>query len=220
MAANLKLTLIDSVMGGGKSTLASYLISKRWSKQYEYGYVVGPTVIDSPPEWKKLSGLHFRYVYDRKSFQEFMSEFRERVMKMVARSNAEGKSPARGVIVLEDVIGTVSLSDDIITQFIVGIRHLYLHMYFLSQHPQKVPTILRSTASEIYFTYREEINTLKCLWGSYGQIDFAKVRDFGVHLHEVGRQKYVFIKYRRKEDTLKKRYIATMVPSSYITWRR
>jgi hypothetical protein len=155
------LAVFSARRASGKSYLARYLLYKlTQAKEFDYVYCVSPTNFNG--FWPSVLG-------EENCTSEFNAEWLEALLAKQASLVTIGK-PLRGLLILDDCLGSTSFHQDVFTKVSVAGRHYQLSVWAMFQHFHKIPTVIRSNSDYFIVLGNQQDKVMKALYEEFAPV--------------------------------------------------
>ena len=174
------LIFLPGISGGGKTHLIKYFIHERAKKgNIAWCFVFSSTIFNSS----------YDFVGDEWRSDEWTDELVEELLSMQERAVQRNKQLAKegkkqkcinGVLILDDSLGLPGLNwqGKLMMKLLSCYRHWKLCVIITSQHPNKIPTLLRMNSDYIIAFRMSHMIALKSLFESMNSMTVSKESDF------------------------------------------
>jgi len=149
------LCVFSARRASGKSYLARYL------QEFDYIYCVSPTNFNG--FWPSVLGKE-------NCTSEFNADWLEKLLAKQASLVTIGK-PLRGLLILDDCLGSTSFHQDVFTKVAVAGRHYQLSVWAMFQHFHKIPTVIRSNSDHFIVLGNQQDKVMKALYEEFAPVE-------------------------------------------------
>ena len=148
----------------GKSFLARHLLYELTKAQeFDYVYCISPTNFTS--FWPDAIGAE-------NCTKIFSAEWLEALLVKQADCVERGR-PIRGLLILDDCLGSASFHQEIFTKIAVAGRHYQLSVWAMFQHLFKIPTVIRSNSDLFIVLGNQQDKVMKALYEEFAPIELT-----------------------------------------------
>lgn len=185
--------------GRGKSfALSSLMYSYAKMGYFHYGMVFCKTKFNDAYSWCPEENVYDRYDEDKiKHYVQYLGNYREKTKR----------KPPPSFIILDDMIGEMSLGTGFITNLLCTYRHFNLSIFITTQYlmGRGTSTVLRNVVSYAIMFKTIFKNSLRGLYESFGQL-FDSYDDFREHFIHITNTPYHAMLYIANQDSFEESY--------------
>lgn len=158
------LMLIIAKKYRGKTYLLKWVMEELVKrKAFDWGYIVSATA-KATKEWNIIPEAFIRNKWDP---EEFMKIYDFQMEKK------EQDKPLKCFIIMDDVIGTVNLRDEVVSKFVTTARHIGISLFMnMQKMTDAVPLVIRNNAEWVIVFKQDNRKVYESIWEEWAQ-DFS-----------------------------------------------